>query len=147
MMDGEVLVAVIDPTSFKMMENDNYLAGREVRPEQWAFDQALEKALGEKPLADSYASYQGLLAHSPHWGMHFGINLRSIEKWETAVARFGEIEKHAPALSGRVRLMKVFRPGDPDAPSTIHQAFIWTDIIASGSLALGQRIELATDVA
>jgi hypothetical protein len=143
-MDGEVLIGVVDPPSFELMDNDNYLAGREVRPEQWAFDQALAEALRTQPLAAPFAGFQDFLAQKPHWGMHFGFHLSSPEKWEASVARLEDVEKHAPVLSGRVRLLKVFRRGDPGAPSVAHQAFVWTDVIASGSLALGQRIELAT---
>jgi hypothetical protein len=143
-MDGEVLIGVIDPPTFELMDNDNYLAGREVRPEQWAFDLALAEALRTQPLAAPFAGFQEFLAQKPHWGMHFGFHLSSPEKWEASVARLEDVEKHAPMLSGRVQLLKVFRRGDPGAPSFAHQAFLWTDVIASGSLALGQRIELAT---
>jgi hypothetical protein len=143
-MDGEVLIGVVDPPSFQLMDNDNYLAGREVRPEQWAFDQALAAALRTQPLAAPFARFQDFLGQKPHWGMHFGFHLSSPEKWETSVAHLEDVEKHAPILSGRVELLKVFRRGDPGAPSVANQAFLWTDVIASGSLALGQRIELAT---
>ena len=144
--DGQIVIGVIDPPTFDEADNENVLTGCEVRTEQWAFDQALEKALRQQPLAEPYAGYQGLLAQYPHWGMHFGIRLHSPEKWEAAVACFADVEKHAPALKERVRLMKVFRPGDADAPGGLRQAFVWTDVIASGSLALGQRIELTTVV-
>jgi hypothetical protein len=143
MMNGEVLVAAVDPPSFRERDNDNYIAGREVRPEQWAFDQALEAALTQTPLAAPFAGYKDLLDRIPQWGMHFGVNFTTLDAWEAAVAKVAEVEVHAPALSRRVQLLKVFRPDDPDPLSPVHQAFIWTDLIASGSLALGQRIELA----
>jgi hypothetical protein len=143
---GEVIVAALDPTTFEEKDNDNVLAGREVRPEQWAFDQVLEKALQQEPLSSVYEGHKELLAQKPQWGMHFGIKLSSVEMWESAVARIREVEKHAPALRGRVRLLKAFRPDDPDQAFSLHQAFFWTDLIASGSLALGQRIELTTSM-
>src|SRR5438067_2394377 len=61
-MEGEVLIGVVDPPSFQLMANDNYLAGREVRPEQWAFDQALEQALHQQPLSQSFEGFQAFLA-------------------------------------------------------------------------------------
>jgi hypothetical protein len=146
-LGGEIILGIIDPSTFKKVNNDNVLAGREVRPEQWAFDQALAEALRHKPLADAFEGYKDLLTRKPYWGMHFGINFSTLEKWEAAVARVKGIDKHAPALKGRVRLTAVFRPDDPEPVSTVHQAFLWTDVIASGSLALGQRIELSTVVA
>ena len=44
MPGGEVLLGIVDPATFRKLNNDNYLAGREVPPEQWAFDQALADA-------------------------------------------------------------------------------------------------------
>ena len=51
-------------------------------------------------------------------------------------------------MSMRLRLTAVFRPDadDPERMSIIHQAFVWTDVITSRSLVLGQRIELSTVV-
>jgi hypothetical protein len=141
---GEVILGIVDPATFKKVNNDNVLAGREVRPEQWAFDQALTEALRHEPLASAYEGQRALHLRSPQWGMHFGINFSSLPKWEAVVARVNEIEKHAPELVGRARMCAVFRPDDPKPVSIVHQAFLWTDVIASGSLALGQRIELST---
>jgi hypothetical protein len=146
MWDGEIIIGVVDPPTFNELDNDNVLAGREVRPEQWAFDQTLAEALRQEPLASAFAGHKALLAQKPQWGMHFGIHFRSLDRWEAAVARVAELETHAPALKGRARLIKVFRPDDPEPMSPLHQAFLWTDIIASGSLALGQRIELSARV-
>ena len=145
-MDGVIVMVVMDPPSFDMTENENYLAGSEVQPEQWAFDQALTNALRTQPLEPLFASFLDVIAQKPYLGMHFGVHLSSPEKWEESVARLEDIDKCAPSLSGRVRLLNAFRRGDPGAPSRLNQAFLWTDVIASGSLALGQRIELATSL-
>jgi hypothetical protein len=144
--DGEIILGIVDPPTFNEIDNDNVLAGREVRPEQWAFDQALEKALGQEPLASAYAGHKEMLAHKPQWGMHFGYHMSTLERWEAAVARLQNLETLAPELKGRAKLLRVFRPEDPDQPAPLHQAFLWTDILASGSLALGQRIELSARV-
>jgi hypothetical protein len=141
---GEVILGIIDPATFKKVNNDNVLAGREVRPEQWVFDQALAEALKHEPLASAYEGQRALHLRSPQWGMHFGINFSSLAKWEAAVARVNAVDSLAPSLSGRARMCAVFRPDDPKPVSIVHQAFLWTDVIASGSLALGQRIELST---
>lgn len=143
-VDGEVYVAAVDPPTFRDEDNDNYIAGRVVRPEQWAFDQALEHALKQEPLATAFARQQEMLAATPQWGMHFGLRLNSPADWEAAVARIRDVDTHPSPLRGRVRLLKAFRPGDPDQPFNLYQAFVWTDVIASGSLAFGQRIELTT---
>jgi hypothetical protein len=146
MMNDEVLVGVVDPVTFDAGENENYLAGREVRPEQWALDQALETALTKEPLAPAFQGYKDLLNESPQWGMHFGVRFTTLAAWEAAVARVRAVETTHPELKGRVRVTAIFKPDDPKPISPLHQAFVWTDVIASGSLALGQRIELATQV-
>lgn len=136
---GRYLMGIIDEAS----PEQNFVAGCEVRPEQWAFDQALATALTQEPLASSYAQHRHRLAERPQDGMHFGIHFDTPERWEQAVARIATVDSDRPELAGRVRLERVFRPGDPDAFS-IRQAFLWTDLIASGSLAFGQQIELQT---
>jgi hypothetical protein len=126
---------------------DNFVAGSEVRPEQWAFDEALAQALRDEPLAGAFARYQELLTRDPQWGMHVGIRFDSFEEWETTVQRVRDVAVHAPTLAGRVKLRGVYNPGDPDSVSDVlHQAFVWTDVIASGSLALGQQLELQVAV-
>lgn len=145
-MDGEVYVAKVDPPTFRDEDNDNYVAGREVRPEQWAFDQALMNAMKQEPLAAAYAHQQKMLSQMPQWGMHFGFRLNTPAEWEAMVARIQNAEQQPPLLRGRLGLLKAFRPGDPDQPFNMYQAFAWTDVIASGSLAFQQRIEFTTFV-
>jgi N-dimethylarginine dimethylaminohydrolase len=143
MMDGRYVVGVIDTASFDESRNENYVAGREVRAEQWAFDRQLREALTREPLASSFAVHEQVLRDKPQDGMHFGIHFSTIAGWEEAVARLAEVEAAAPELKGRVRLLRAFRPGDPDHEFSLHQAFVWTDLISTGSLAFGQQIELA----
>jgi hypothetical protein len=139
--EGQFLVGSIDPATSNRV--DNILAGSEVRAEQWAFDQALAEAVREGPLSGAFAGYQDLLVRAPQWGMHVGIRFDSLDDWEGTVGRVGDVERTAPALAGRVALRGVFRPGDQGSVSdVVHQAFMWTDVIACGSLALGQHLEL-----
>jgi hypothetical protein len=142
-MDGEYVIGVVDPATFDEAQNDNYIAGREVRPEQWAFDRQLAEALEQEPLASRFAVHEQVLHDKPQDGMHFGIHFDTVERWEAAVARIESVDSEAPELSGRVRLLRAFRPTDPDTEFGLRQAFVWTDVISTGSLAFGQRIELA----
>lgn len=123
---------------------DSFIAGREVRGEQWAFDQQLSEALGQGALADSLAQYRRMLVEKPQDGMHFGIHFDTAARWEATVARIEAVEREIPELAGRVRLERAFRPGDPDHEFSLRQAFVWTDVISTGSLAFGQQIELQT---
>jgi hypothetical protein len=136
---GRFLMGGIDRTD----PLDNFVTGSEVSPEQWVFDQALTNALREGPLATAFGGYQALLGRAPQCGMHFGISYESLDEWEATVARVRDVDAHTPALADRVQLRGVYRPGELGAISEITcQAFVWTDVIASGSLALGQQIEL-----
>jgi hypothetical protein len=138
--EGRYMIGIIDEATGP----ENFIAGREVRGEQWAFDQQLIAALKQEPLASSLADYRKMLLEKPQDGMHFGIHFDTAERWEQAVARVEAAEAIAPELSGRVRLERAFRPGDPDHEFSLRQAFVWTDLISTGSLAFGQQIELQT---
>jgi hypothetical protein len=139
--DGRYVMGIIDAGETGA---DNFIAGREVRGEQWAFDQQLTAALKQEPLASSHADYRRMLLEKPQDGMHFGIHFDTAAQWEQAVARIEAVERDAPELRGRVRLERAFRPGDPDHEFALRQAFVWTDVISTGSLAFGQQIELQT---
>lgn len=146
-MDGEYVIGVIDPATWNEANNENYIAGREVRAEQWAFDSSLAEALKHEPLAATLATHEQVLADKPQDGMHFGIHFDTVENWDAAVARIEAVDSNAPELSGRVRMLRAFRPTDPDSEFGLRQAFVWTDVISTGTLAFGQRIELAGPVA
>jgi hypothetical protein len=75
--------------------------------------------------------------------MHTGIHFSTVAAWESAVERFARLEETHPQLAGRARLASVHRPGDQDAVAPFYQAFVWTDILSAGSLAIGQRFELS----
>ena len=142
-MDGEYVIGVVDPATFETASNENYIAGREVRAEQWAFDSQLAQALKQEPLASSFVTHEQVLRDKPQDGMHFGIHFDTVEKWEAAAARVAAVDNEKPELAGRLRLLRIFRPTDPDSEFKLRQAFVWTDVISTGSLAFGQRIELA----
>ena len=139
--EGMFIVGAIDPPSTNFV--DNILAGSQAFPEQLEFDARLSEALREEPLASAYAAFRERLRVSPQWGTHSGIRFDSLEEWRTTVDRVGAVDEVAPALSGRVRLEGVIPPGHPSSVSTyVHQAFVWTDVIAGTSLAFGQQFEL-----
>jgi hypothetical protein len=119
--EGRYMIGVIDGGESGA---DNFIAGREVRGEQWAFDQQLIAALQQEPLASSLADYRRMLLEKPQDGMHFGIHFDTAERWEEAVARIEAVESIRPELCGRVRLERAFRPGDPDHEFSLRQAFV-----------------------
>jgi hypothetical protein len=142
-MGGRFMLAVVERESYDPGAFFNFFGGSEVHKEQWAFDSALLDAISEGPLAGTFTAYQDRLDRDPTSGMHVGIHFSTVAAWESAVERFSRLEQEAPELVGRARLSSVHRPSDPDAVAPFYQAFVWTDILSAGSLAIGQRFELS----
>jgi len=116
--------------------SNNVLYASEVTPEQWAFEQTLPAATPERE------SYLGRLQREPQRSCHFGIRLTDETALDAACDRVRQAGTEGE-LAGRIRLAGVFRPGDPGAVAeTMVQAFVWTDVVATGLLTLGQHIEL-----
>lgn len=126
---------------------NNALYASEVTPAQWALEQALRAAIEDGELSGPAGDYLGDLRARPQTSCHFGIRYPTVDDHAAALDRIEHLEAHAPALVGRVSLSGVFRPGDPGSyTDTMIQAFVRTDVIASGLLAFGQHIELQWQV-
>jgi hypothetical protein len=139
---GPFLSAMIDAGAGNFI--DNVMFCSEVTSEQWAFEQALQGALGEPgELGTASRTYTELLGRKPQHAFHFGICYDSLAEWEEALARIEKAGADDPELAGRVSVRAVFRPGDPGSlGDTFVQAFVHTDVVAAGLLTLGQHIEL-----
>jgi hypothetical protein len=126
---------------------NNALYASEVTPEQWALEEALRAALADGPLTGPASGYLRDLAAHPQRSCHFGIRYPSAEDLDAALDRIAGVADHAPDLAGRVTVSGVFRPGDPGSyTDMMTQAFVRTDVVASGLLAFGQHIELQWQV-
>jgi hypothetical protein len=143
-MGGRFMLTKVESASFEPAAFFNFFGGSEVHAEQWAFESALEDAIRQGPLGESFAAWQQRLDRDPTSGMHTGIHFSSVEAWEAAVERLARLDETHPQLAGRARLASVHRPEDPDAVAPFFQAFVWTDILSAGSLAIGQRFELSS---
>jgi hypothetical protein len=92
----------------------------EVTSEQRGF----ERTVAESP---ERAAYVARLARERQRSFRFGIRLA---------------DEPGAVLGGRFRVAGMFLLGDPGAVAdSVVQAFLWTDVIASGSLELGKHIE------
>lgn len=126
---------------------NNALYASEVTAEQWSLERALRDAIDRGPLSDPAGAYLANLRDHPQRSCHFGIRYPTVDDHEAALDRIEHVADHAPDLVGRVTLSGVFRPGDPGSyTDTMTQAFVRTDVIASGLLAFGQHIELQWQV-
>ena len=125
---------------------NNVLYASEVTPEQWRFEQALRRAVTAGELASAETSYRALLAERPQLAPHFGIRYATVSAWKETIERLRVLG--AGALTGRVDVSGVFTPGRPNAgpddTDVLMQAFVKTDLAATGLLTLGQHIELQT---
>jgi hypothetical protein len=142
-MGGRFMLAKVESESYDPGVFFNFFGGSEVHAEQWAFESALESAIRQGPLGESFTAWQQRLDRDPTSGMHTGIHFSTVAAWEGAVGRLARLEENHPRLAGRARLASIHRPDDPDAVAPFYQAFVWTDILSAGSLAIGQRFELS----
>ena len=142
-MGGRFMLAKVESESYDPAVFFNFFGGSEVHAEQWAFESQLESAIRQGPLGASFRAWQERLDRDPTSGMHTGIHFSTVPAWEAAVERFVRLEETHPRLVGRARLASIHRPNDHDAVAPFYQAFVWTDILSAGSLAIGQRFELS----
>lgn len=142
-MGGRFMLAKVESESYDPKVFFNFFGGSEVHAEQWAFESALEQTMRQGALGDDFAAWQARLDRDPTSGMHAGIHFSTVREWEAAVERLSGLEETHPQLAGRARLTSVHRPDDADAVAPFLQAFVWTDILSAGSLAIGQRFELS----
>ena len=67
----------------------------------------------------------------------------TIEEHREIIERILKASTNDPELRGRIEVLGVFPHDAPDAIATnMDQAFIWTNVVASGPLRLGQVIEV-----
>ena len=125
-----------DPTPFIMFAT-------QATPEQLEFDAALSAALDGR-LARSYAKYRELLDARPQESVHFAIRIESPEALEDTLEGIRMVTD--PTLAGRVSVVRTVRRGDPDYLAGLVQAYVRTDVVTLGPLALGQHFELQAEL-
>jgi hypothetical protein len=138
---GTFFTACIDSSVHDFMNNCIYAS--EVTPEQWAFEIALQATMQDEVVAVANRRYRERLSREPQRSCHFGIRFLDLERLESALERVAAAGNKDPDFVGRVALSGVFRPGESGSYSdTLVQAFVRTDVVASGLLTFGQHIEL-----
>jgi hypothetical protein len=137
---GTWVIIAVNPASDDW--GNNVLYASEVTPEQWRFEQTLQKQLaGESPLGGAFAAFDQHMRKTPQRTTHFGIRFPTVKMLDETLARIQS--GLGPDLRGRLSVSGVFRPGDPGSLSpTLIQAFVRTDVVAAGFVTLGQHIEL-----
>jgi hypothetical protein len=139
---GTYLTSFVEPSEGDFVNNTVYCS--EVTPEQWELEQALEAALAaEGPVAVAADAYLERLRREPQRSTHFGIRVHDRDGYDAVLEQIRDAGKRDPELAGRIQVSAVFAPGDPGSlTDTMIQAFVHTDVVAAGLLALGQHFEL-----
>lgn len=120
-------------------QNDMFAS--EAEPEQLA----LEAALAGAKAADgaAFERFRVLQLERPYRVNHIGLRIPSVPALDETLARLEALK--AGALAGRLELgfgmertLEEARASD----TPVKQRWVWTDVISTGLLALGQQIEL-----
>jgi hypothetical protein len=140
---GTWFTALVDPAVADFSNNACYAS--EVTPEQWALEQSLAAAITDDDddgVGGTARGYLERLRSEPQRSFHFGIRFHDRAEFDAALERVRAVDDD-PELKGRVSVVRVFLPDEPDAaaPNMI-QAFVQTDVVAAGVLAFGQHVEL-----
>jgi hypothetical protein len=139
---GEWLFALVDPSVGDARNNACYAS--EMTPQQWTLEQSLASAmtLGDSEVGTAAQVYADTVRAEPQHSFHFGIRYLERERFDATLARFRAADDD-PDLAGRATLLGVYDPKEPGAYAPgMFQAFVRTDVVAGGLLALGQLIEL-----
>ena len=139
---GEWMTALIDPSVGDGSNNACYAS--QVTPEQWTLEQTLASVMGrgDSEVGVAARAYADKVQAEPQHSFHFGIRYHEREDFDTTLDRFRAAASD-PQLAGRVSLLGVYDPSEPGAYArSMFQAFVRTDVVAGGLLALGQLIEL-----
>jgi len=136
------LIVFVDPRSEDVFDNVLYVS--EVSVPQRRFEEALRERLAEDgELAKLHGELRAAYADEPQMMTHLGVGFASAGEVEQACERVAR----APELAGRVVVSPVYRPGGPGSlDDRVVQAFVYTDVVATGLLCAGQQIELQVRV-
>ena len=138
---GTYFSAMVEPAVSDFVNNALYAS--EMTPEQAALEAALSSALADGPSAAAGDAYRAHLRTVPQRSCHFGIRWPDLDALESQLEDIAKISQDDPDLAGRVAVSAVFRPGEPGSiTDTMVQAFVHTDVLASGLVLFGQHVEM-----
>jgi len=132
------LIVYLDPRSDDVFDNVFYVS--EVSAPQRRFEEALrERLAADGELARLHEGLREAYAQKPQGMTHIGVGFATADEIEQVCERIAR----EPELAGRVVVSPVYRPGGPGSlDDRVVQAFVYTDVVATGLLCAGQQIEL-----
>lgn len=136
------IIAHVQPDVRDAMSNCIYVS--ELTGSQQAFEKTLRDQLGSSEHFRAAAEeWESGFRRDPQRSVHFGFKYESQEDFVAAIDRLKAVSGPGQPLEGRVLVTGVYFPGDRGSiTDTMAQAFLWTDVFASGILTFGQHIEM-----
>jgi hypothetical protein len=138
---GSYVVVRLDDSPYG--ENDIFVS--EAEPEQLALEDAVRGQFdgGNSILALAQGNFRRLQRERPYRVCHIGIRVPSVAALDAVIERLERLA--ARKLAGRLDLGHTISRSAEEAKKTSSpqkQIWIWTDVISTGLLAVGQQIEL-----
>jgi hypothetical protein len=138
---GDYVVVRMDDSPYG--ENDIFVS--EAEPEQLALEDALRGQIdeGSSALALAQANFKRLQQERPYRASHVGIRVPSVAALNAVIERLEFLR--ARKLAGRLDLGHSISRSAEEARATsspLKQIWIWTDVMSTGLLSVGQQIEL-----
>lgn len=137
---GKYIVVSLDGSPHG--ENDMFAS--EAEPEQLALEDALARSIAEgAEMARAAAGFRSLQRDKAFRATHFGLRIPSVAALDAVIARLRALAKGD--LAGRLELGLTMERSAEESRATdapMKQIWVWTDVISTGLLAVGQQMEL-----
>ena len=136
------LYVVVDLDGSKHGLNDMFVSQAE--PEQLALEDALRAGIDrDRELGDAYQGMRKMMRERPFRATHVGLRVPTVGDLNAVIARLETLAQGT--LAGRLELGEPFTRTREESEATMapmKQLWIWTDLLSTGLLAVGQQIEL-----
>jgi hypothetical protein len=131
----------VHPNAGDVDQLNNVFYVSEMLPGQVRLEDLMrEKIDGDEALQEALAGYREKAKSFPFGIPHFGLRYPSVESLDPVRARLSN--GLSPALSPRVTVHPVQVFDATTSLPRVTQTFVYTDVVVTGSSALGQLIEL-----
>jgi hypothetical protein len=123
-------------------ENDMFAS--EAEPEQLALELALAGAIAaDASLAQAAEGFRGLQRNKAFRATHVGLRIPGVAALDTVIANLRALSEGR--LAGRIELGFAMQRSRQEAKTTdspMKQIWVWTDVVSTGLLTVGQQFEL-----
>jgi hypothetical protein len=138
---GQYVVVSLDGSPHG--ENDMFAS--EAEPEQLALEDAILRqiAADASGIAKAAEGFRRLQREKAFRATHFGLRMPSVAALDAVIAELGALAEGD--LAGRLELGFTMERTREEARATdtpTKQIWVWTDVISTGLLAVGQQMEL-----